>query len=329
MTSSYFPGRNPLNYQGTSVTNPPQQYEFDRAPTSYDWETFNIGDEWLDTSSSPKIWYKLVQKSRQPPPADINDRAVWLPITSQSSNDLSSLTADSSVQVNPDSSGTIFLLGGSNISTVGTTNTITFSVSDTVNHNIQVGNSSGSLSSIAPSATTGVALISQGSSADPAFGTVAVAGGGTGVTTLTGIPLASGTSPFTALTYVPPTSFTPTLAFGGASTGITYSVNAGQYMQFGSVVFFNVVLTLSNKGSATGAATIGGFPVSNAGLEENIAVGYFSDLTLSAGNTNVCLQMTGSNNFPLLQVGSATTTLTDTAFANNTNIKFIGFYVTV
>jgi hypothetical protein len=48
-----------------------------------------------------------------------------------------------------------------------------------------VGGASNAISSVAPSATSGVPLISGGSSANPSFGTAVVAGGGTGNTTFT------------------------------------------------------------------------------------------------------------------------------------------------
>jgi hypothetical protein len=54
-----------------------------------------------------------------------------------------------------------------------------------VNRNVIVGASNGGITSVAPSATSGVPLISQGASSDPAFGTAVVAGGGTGVTSNT------------------------------------------------------------------------------------------------------------------------------------------------
>jgi len=63
-----------------------------------------------------------------------------------------------------------------------------------------VAGASNTVSSIAPSATSGVPLISQGAAANPAYGTVVVAGGGTGAVTLTdgGILLGSGTNAITA-----------------------------------------------------------------------------------------------------------------------------------
>lgn len=49
-------------------------------------------------------------------------------------------------------------------------------------HDLIVGNGTSAVNLLAPSATSGIAVISQGASADPVYGTVVVAGGGTGIT---------------------------------------------------------------------------------------------------------------------------------------------------
>jgi hypothetical protein len=61
----------------------------------------------------------------------------------------------------------------------------TFTATTTTNHNLLIGAASNAITNVAPSATSGVPVISQGSSADPTFGTVVVAGGGTGNTSTT------------------------------------------------------------------------------------------------------------------------------------------------
>lgn len=72
------------------------------------------------------------------------------------------------------------------------------------------GASSSTLANVAPSATSGVPLISQGASSNPAFGTAVVAGGGTGNTTFTAYaPICAGT--------------TATGVFQAASTGLSTS----------------------------------------------------------------------------------------------------------
>ncbi len=67
-------------------------------------------------------------------------------------------------------------------------------------YNVQTGGASNLLNNVAPSATTGVALISQNATTQPAFGTVVVAGGGTGAVSLTGVLTGNGTSAVTANT---------------------------------------------------------------------------------------------------------------------------------
>lgn len=80
---------------------------------------------------------------------------------------------------------------------VGFTGT-TWTATPTTQYNVQIGGSTSStLTQVAPSGTSGVPLISQGASADPAFGTAVVAGGGTGRTsfaTVNGVVIGNGTS---------------------------------------------------------------------------------------------------------------------------------------
>jgi hypothetical protein len=54
--------------------------------------------------------------------------------------------------------------------------------------------------------------------------------------------------------------WTPTLKFGGATTGITYTTQVGHYIKVGGKFFGWGRIDLSSKGSATGAATITGLP---------------------------------------------------------------------
>ena len=78
--------------------------------------------------------------------------------------------------------------------------TSAFTASAVTQHDVLVGGVSNAITSVAPSATSGVPLISQGAAADPAFGTAVVAGGGTGATTFTanGVLLGNTTSAITA-----------------------------------------------------------------------------------------------------------------------------------
>ena len=55
-------------------------------------------------------------------------------------------------------------------------------------------------------------------------------------------------------------TWTMGVSFGGGTTGITYSANTGYYTKIGNIVTISGLLTLTSKGSSTGAALITGLP---------------------------------------------------------------------
>lgn len=55
-------------------------------------------------------------------------------------------------------------------------------------------------------------------------------------------------------------TWTPTLSFGGGSTGLTYAQRSGSYIKIGKLVIANAFFELSAKGSSTGGAVISGLP---------------------------------------------------------------------
>ena len=55
-------------------------------------------------------------------------------------------------------------------------------------------------------------------------------------------------------------TFTPTITFGGAASGVAYGSQAGQYTKIGRTVHCYIVFALTNKGSSTGVMYLGGFP---------------------------------------------------------------------
>lgn len=160
-----------------------------RAPAATDF-MFPIGKEWLDTVG--EALYVLASHTSSP----TGTSASWI-FLGAADGDLNTLTTDDSTIVIP-VSGNINLAGASPLSTTGSGSTATVNLSGTVSvahggtgvaaitaHDLIVGNGTSAVTLLAPSATSGVPLISQGASADPAYGTAVVAGGGTGATTLT------------------------------------------------------------------------------------------------------------------------------------------------
>lgn len=79
--------------------------------------------------------------------------------------------------------------------------------------------------------------------------------------------------------YVGLTAWTPAFAFGGATTGITYTTQVGRYIKIGALVIAWGTLVLSSNGSATGAITITGLPFAASTVAGAIWAGHFSHIT--------------------------------------------------
>lgn len=130
-------------------------------------------------------------------------------------------------------------------------------------------------------------------------------------------------------TFITNTAFTPVLTFGGASTGITYSVQYGNYTQIGNIVFYAFQITLSSKGSSTGVAAFTGLPVtvgdSTAGSASFAPILQYSNITV-VGNLTAAPHA-GSTRVDIIDT-NGTHQLDNTNFADNTNIIGVGFYFT-
>lgn len=121
--------------------------------------------------------------------------------------------------------------------------------------------------------------------------------------------------------YAAKTPWTPVLSFGGASVGITYSVQTGYYTRCGSLVSFAASIALSSKGSSSGAMAIGGLPFSAALITAlNIQTG---GLVYLAGQIQASI--TGSS-ITLVNTltGSLVSILSNTFFSNTANIQISG-----
>jgi hypothetical protein len=83
-------------------------------------------------------------------------------------------------------------------------------------------------------------------------------------------------------------SYTPTLAFGGATTGITYTSQAGRYVQVGNQVTAWASITVNSNGSASGTATIS-LPVTASNVSNLLMVGQFvlDEQTTISGDQHV------------------------------------------
>jgi hypothetical protein len=186
----------------------------------------------------------------------------------------------------------------------------TFTESTTTQFNVLVGDTANAIANVAPSATSGVPLISQGNAANPTFGTAVVAGGGSGAVSFTahGVLLGEGTSPFgvtavgttgqvlTGVTGADPVWASPaassititgdsggalgpssSFTFTGGSTGLTF---AGS----GSTETLGGTLAIANGGTnATSMATTDGVVYYDGTRLVTTAVGTATQVLTSNG----------------------------------------------
>lgn len=127
-------------------------------------------------------------------------------------------------------------------------------------------------------------------------------------------------------------SWTPTLEFGGGSTGITYSIQVGTYQLVGNLLYTQFRILLTSKGSDTGIATISGLPaVGNTGLFQTGGGGIASETNVLSGLTGpVIFRAPGSleSFLRIYQQGAAaTSSLTDSNFTNTSQISGSAWYV--
>lgn len=124
-------------------------------------------------------------------------------------------------------------------------------------------------------------------------------------------------------------TFTPVLAFGGGSTGITYATQQAKYWRVGNVIHFNINITLTAKGTDTGDATITGLPVAAASDSQTIQVASRVKLnTYPTGTTYVMGEINaGGTSISIAAAGAANlSAVTDAEFANDSQINLTGFY---
>lgn len=99
-------------------------FVYDRAPLSSDFRNFKISDLWIhrNPSGTPSYGYfVLVDKPSQ--------SGVWLDIGGTEAGDIQSISGDSGTPVVPDASGNVDILGGSGITTSGSSTTLTINSS--------------------------------------------------------------------------------------------------------------------------------------------------------------------------------------------------------
>jgi hypothetical protein len=165
-------------------------------------------------------------------------------------------------------------------------------------HGVLLGEGTSSIVAVAPNSTSGLPLISQGSSTNPAYGTAVVAGGGTGDTSFTTyMPITGGTTTTGALqsvatgtagyalTYVS-SSALPTWQPVVSSINVQTFTNSGTYTPTTGMVYCQVQLVGGGGGGGGGATTAASqVSVGSGGGAGEYASGVFSAASIGASST--------------------------------------------
>lgn len=123
-------------------------------------------------------------------------------------------------------------------------------------------------------------------------------------------------------------SWTPVIAFGGSTTGVTYSTQAGRYIKIGKLVYIWFGIVLTSNGTGTGSAMISGLPATSDATAGSGAItastwagmsgisGYiFGNVAVNATTLN--LRHSGA---------TATALLTDTNITDTATLVMSGCY---
>jgi hypothetical protein len=122
-------------------------------------------------------------------------------------------------------------------------------------------------------------------------------------------------------------TWTPGFSFGGGTTGIVYSNQAGYYTKVGNIVHVTGFCEVSNKGSSTGGALLTGLPFTIANNNAAYSAGSlrFGNITYLGMMVSVAAINTTTMNLEQIEENGNRSGLTNTNF---TNFSFVIFELT-
>src|SRR3990167_4026340 len=121
--------------------------------------------------------------------------------------------------------------------------------------------------------------------------------------------------------------WTPQLSFGGASVGITYDSQVGDFIKIGRSCLVNVFIRLTSKGTSVGSAQVDTLPfqlpaASTGGIN---AVGTAAWFSMTGTFVNITPYILANTStiviYGLAAAGTTLGALTDAAFADNSELS--------
>lgn len=124
-------------------------------------------------------------------------------------------------------------------------------------------------------------------------------------------------------------TFTPGLTFGGGSTGMTFGLQSGVYTKIGNTVRFTANVTLTAKGSSTGALLMTGLPFTAAATLDVPVALRANNLAVGIGETMLCGQVVASSTTIELRrfgTGGTSPAMDNTDVTGTLILNFAGTY---
>jgi hypothetical protein len=115
-------------------------------------------------------------------------------------------------------------------------------------------------------------------------------------------------------------TFSPTIEFGGASVGVTYSSQIGKFQLVGNVATVQCFVTLSNKGSSVGNAAIGNLPYAPVDNSQSFPIGQVSNISFLGTSVGVTVTTAAVAVLYYNITASTPVVLTDTNFTNTSSV---------
>lgn len=125
-------------------------------------------------------------------------------------------------------------------------------------------------------------------------------------------------------------AWTPAIAFGGASVGVTYGTQLGFYSRFNKVVFVQFDVILTSKGSSTGAAGVLNLPFAGkTSVIQPCVIGHYDNMSLVSAGFSGTFINSATATVEIAGPGASTTVAYDnTNFTNTSRISGFCTYMT-